>query len=71
MENNMLDSVGKIAVGDRVVLKDRSFTGEAAEITATVLEIREILGKETYVVETAKGGRKVIGGSQIVRVSEE
>jgi len=70
MGNQSLDSVQKISVGDRVVLKDKSITGEAAELPATILEIREILGKETYVVETAKGGRKVVGQSQILRVAE-
>jgi hypothetical protein len=65
----MFEPAEKIAVGDRVMLLDRKFTGETEEIAAQVLEVREILGKETYVVETERGARKVVGASQVSRAS--
>jgi hypothetical protein len=44
---------------------DRTLAGETREITAKVIGIRYILGKQTFVVETENGRRKVVGESQV------
>jgi hypothetical protein len=70
-EKRMNETIGKIEeilVGDRVFLVDKTLSGEARKISAEVIEIRHILGKQTYVIETEKGNRKVVGASQIRRI---
>ena len=62
---NMME---EIVVGDRIVLMESAFSGEPREISAEVIEIRHILGKQTYVIETEKGKRKVVGASQISKI---
>lgn len=69
MDNKMFKPAEKIEVGDLVYVIDKKMTGETVEISAKILEIREILGKETYVIETEKGARKVVGGSQVIKAS--
>ncbi len=64
----MITNLEEIAVGDVVFLADRTFTGERREIRAKIIDIRYILGKQTFVVETENGTRKVVGESQISQV---
>jgi hypothetical protein len=52
MENKMIGYTDQVAAGDRVYLIEKKFSGGTEEVSAKVLEIREILGKQTYVVET-------------------
>jgi len=66
--NDIIGNMEEIVVGDRVVLMESAFSGETREISAGVIEIRHILGKQTYVIETEKGKRKVVGASQISKI---
>jgi hypothetical protein len=61
----MITNLEEIVVGDRVFMIDRTLAGVTREITAKVIDIRYILGKQTFVVETENGKRKVVGESQI------
>jgi hypothetical protein len=65
MALDVITKVDEISVGDRVELLDRSFAGELKQIGALVQEVRYILGRQTYVIETDAGVRKVVGASQI------
>ncbi|GAP12687.1 hypothetical protein LARV_00423 [Longilinea arvoryzae] len=55
------------AIGDEVLLVEKSITNEEQTVTGKVVEVREILGKTTYVVETGNGKRRVVGARQILR----
>jgi hypothetical protein len=66
--NEIIGSLEEITVGDRVILADRSQFGGTREISADVIEIRYILGKQTYVVETENGKRKMVSASQISKI---
>lgn len=57
----------EFAIGDDVILIEKSISGDSQSITAKVIDVREILGKKTYVVETVAGTRKVVGLKQIMR----
>ncbi len=56
-----------IAIGDEVLLVEKSITNEEQTVTGKIVEVREILGKITYVVETGTGKRRVVGAKQILR----
>jgi hypothetical protein len=60
--------IHNIMVGEEVLVTEKKMTGETREIAAKVVEIRTILGKQTYVIETEHGKRKVVGESQILKV---
>jgi hypothetical protein len=66
--NEIIGSMEEILVGDNVYLVDKTFSGENRKISAEVIEIRHILGKQTYVVETEQGKRKVVSASQINKI---
>lgn len=65
MMNSMIANRKEIAVGDRVWIIDSTFAGESGLISAEVIEIRRILGKQTYLIETEMGERKLMGANQI------
>lgn len=69
MDNQMVANVGKIVVGDQIMLLEKRVSGDDQMVLARVLEIRFILGKETYVIETESGKRKVVGASQVSQVT--
>jgi hypothetical protein len=64
-------TTGEYAIGDAVILIEKSISGDAQSETAKVIDIREVLGKKTYVVETKAGSRKVVGARQIMRAEED
>jgi hypothetical protein len=64
--NNLVDQTG-IAVGDQVILTERSISNEEHLLTVKVIDVRWIMGKQTFVVETTDGKRKVVGPRQISR----
>lgn len=64
----IIGNLEEIGLGDRITLVDSTLSGEAREISAEVIEIRHILGRQTYVIEIEKGKRKVVGASQISRI---
>jgi hypothetical protein len=64
--NETIGKLEEILVGDRVFLVDKAFSGDTRTIAAEVVEIRYILGKQTYVIETEKGNRKVVGSNQLI-----
>ncbi len=55
------------AIGDEILLVEKTITHEEQTVTGTIVEVREILGKTTFVVETGTGKRRVVGASQIVK----
>jgi hypothetical protein len=61
-------SLGQFAVGDEVILMEKTMSGESHDTTGKIIDVREILGKVTYVVETSNGTRKVVGARQIIKV---
>lgn len=67
MENNVsVDQTG-IAVGDQVILTERGISNEEHLLTVKVIEVRWIMGKQTFVIETEDGKRKVVGSRQIAK----
>jgi hypothetical protein len=63
-----IDKKEEIGVGDQLLILDHAL-GESWEHPAEVIEIRRILGKPTYLVETGSGERKLVGGHQIRRIA--
>lgn len=61
MDNNSTQSTMDLAIGDRVLLKDKNMSGE-------VIEVREFDGRRTFVVHTEKGNRIVVGARQIEKL---
>jgi len=53
------------AVGDEVFLVEKKISSGDVPTAAKIVEIRHILGKQTYVIETSEGKRKVVGASQL------
>ncbi len=51
-----------IETGDRVFLMDKDMSGE-------VIQVREFDGKKTYVVNTEKGNRIVVGQKQVNKLA--
>ena len=70
MDNQTTPGNNEIAVGDQVVLTEKSFSDSPRMITAKIIDIRWILGKLSYVIETEEGKRKVVGPTQILRLAE-
>lgn len=56
----------EIQVGDQILILDLSL-GEKRELLSEVIDIRYILGRPTYLVETESGDRKLVGDHQILR----
>ena len=63
----LIDTREEIREGDQILIIDLSL-GESRELPARVIEIRRILGKPTYLVETGAGDRKLVGAHQIRRL---
>ena len=57
----------EITVGDQILIIDLSL-GESREILSEVIDIRRILGKPAYLVETESGDRRLVGDHQILRL---
>ena len=57
----------EITVGDQILIIDLSL-GESREILSEVIDIRRILGKPAYLVETESGNRRLVGDHQILRL---
>jgi hypothetical protein len=68
MMNVMIADREEIAVGDRVWVIDPMFVQCNGTISAEVLEIRRVLGEQTYLIETEKGDRKLVSANQISQV---
>lgn len=60
-------SLGEFAIGDNVNLIEKTMSGESFDTAGKIIDVREILGKVTYVVETTSGTRKVVGPKQIIK----
>ena len=65
MMNEMIANRDAIAVGDRVWVIDPMFVQSKGIISVEVLEIRRVLGAQTYLIETHMGERKLMGANQI------
>jgi hypothetical protein len=57
----------EIRVGDQILIIDLSL-GENRELLSEVIDIRRILGRPAYLVETESGERKLVGDHQILRI---
>jgi hypothetical protein len=68
MMNVMIANREEIAVGDQVWVIDSIFAQGNGTILAEVVKIRRVLGKLTYLIETEKGDRKLLGANQISQV---
>ena len=68
MMNATIANREEIAVGDQVWMIDPMFAREDGPISAEVLETRQVLGAQTYLIETAIGDRKLVGANQISQV---
>jgi hypothetical protein len=62
----LIDKREEIRVGDRILIIDLS-SGEYRELLSEVIDIRRILGRPAYLVETESGDRTIIGDHQILR----
>ena len=62
----------EIRVGDRILILDLAL-GEHRELLSEVIDIRRVLGRPAYFVETELGERKLVGDHQLLRIgySEE
>ncbi len=56
----------EIWVGDQILVIDLSL-GENRELLSEVIDIRRILGRPAYLVETESGDRRFVGDHQILR----
>ena len=68
MMNVMIANRHAIAVGDQVWVIDPMFVQSNGIISAEVIEMRRILGEQTYLIETPIGERKLISANQISQV---
>jgi hypothetical protein len=57
----------EIRVGDQILIIDLS-SPENQEILSEVIDIRRVLGRPTYLVETESGDRRLVGDHQILRL---
>jgi hypothetical protein len=62
-----IDESEEIRVGDQILIIDLS-RGENREVMSEVIDIRLILGRPTYLVETESGDRRLVGDHQILRM---
>jgi hypothetical protein len=70
MERNGVSQEVDFEIGDQVALVEKKSFGGEGVVPATILEIRYILGKQTYVIETTGGKRRVVGASQVTRLEK-
>ena len=68
MMNAMIANREEIAVGDRVWVIDPMCIESNGIISAEVIEMRRVLGKQTYLIETSLGERKLMSANQISQV---
>ena len=68
MMNSMIANREEIAVGDQVWIIDPMFVQSSGIISAEVIEMRRVLGKQTYLIETSLGERKLMSANQISQV---
>lgn len=68
MMNSMIANREEISAGDRVWVVDPMFVQSNGRISAEVIEIRRILGKQTYLIETEMGERKLVGVNQMAQM---
>jgi hypothetical protein len=66
--NAMIANREAIAVGDQVWAIDPMFVQSNGIILAQVIEIRRVLGEQTYLIETHMGERKLMGANQVSKV---
>lgn len=59
----------EIRVGDQILIIDLSLGGNR-ELLSKVIDVRRILGKPTYLVETESGNRRLVGDHQILRIED-
>ena len=57
----------EIHVGDQIMIIDLTSRGNQ-EILSEVIDIRRVLGRPTYLVETESGDRRLVGDHQILRI---
>ncbi|HKU51299.1 MAG TPA: hypothetical protein VJQ25_02445 [Nitrospira sp.] len=69
MMNGIIANREEIAVGDQVWVIDPMFVQFNGAISAEVLEIRRVLGEQTYLIETEKGDRKLVGANQLSQMA--
>jgi len=60
----------EFAVGDQVVIMEKGFSKESHQTTAKIIDVRLVLGKVSYTIETDGGKRRVVGASQVSRATE-
>ncbi len=68
MMNAMIANREEISVGDRVQVIDPMFVQSNGVILAEVIEIRRVLGEQTYLIEAQTGERRLVGTNQISQV---
>ena len=68
MMNVMTANRDAIAVGDRVWVIDPIFVQSNGIISAEVIEMRRVLGEQTYLIDTSLGERKLMSANQISQV---
>lgn len=68
MMNSMIANSETITVGDQVQVIDPVIVQRFGMSLAKVLEIRRVLGEQTYLIEFETGERKLLGAQQIRRV---
>jgi hypothetical protein len=68
MMNTMIATREEITVGDQVWVIDPMFVQSNGIISAEVIEIRRVLGKQAYLIETHMGERKLMGANQVSKV---
>ena len=68
MMNAMIANREEIAVGDRVWVIDPMCIRTNGIISAEVIEMRRVLGEQTYLIETEIGERKLMSAIQISQV---
>ena len=61
-----IDESEVIRVGDQILIIDLS-RGQNLEVLSEVIDIRLILGRPAYLVETESGDRRLVGDHQILR----
>ena len=66
--DNQINS--EFAVGDQVVIMEKGFSKESRQTTAKIIDVRLVLGKVSYTIETDGGKRRVVGASQVSRATE-
>ena len=68
MMNTMIANSETVTVGDQVQVIDPVIVQRVGTSSAKVVEIRRVLGEQTYLIEFETGERKLMGAQQIRRV---